>query len=88
MVAGIGVVAAPAVLLGVAGVLAVARRNKRKLLQAKEILLQEALRKRDALLRELHSTNASNLDRIDYLSRLVTQLQAAVDNLQADLQPA
>jgi hypothetical protein len=88
MVAGIGVVAAPAVLLGVAGVWAVARRNKRKLLQAKEILLQEALRKRDALLRELHATNASNHERIDYLTRLVTQWQAAAENLQADLKAA
>jgi hypothetical protein len=60
MVAGIWVIAAPAVILGVAGIWAVARRNKRKLLQAKERLLQEALRKRDALLRELHSTNSSN----------------------------
>jgi hypothetical protein len=44
MVAGIWVIATPAVILGVAGVWAVARRNKRKLLQAKERLLQEALR--------------------------------------------
>src|ERR1700730_480090 len=88
MVAGIGVIAAPAVVLGVAGVWAVARRNKRKLLQVKEMLLQEAVRKRDALLRELHSTNSSNRERIDYLARLVTQLQATAENLQADLQSA
>jgi hypothetical protein len=88
MVAGIGVIAAPAVVLGVAGVWVVARRNKRKLLQAKERLLQEALRKRDALLRELHSTNSSNRERTDYLSGLVTQLQAAVDNLRGDLKSA
>jgi hypothetical protein len=88
MVAGIGVIAAPAIVLGVAGVWAVARRNKRKLLQVKEMLLQEALRKRDALLRELHSTNSSNRERIDYLARLVTQLQATAENLQADLQSA
>ena len=85
MVAGIGVIAAPAVVLGVAGVWAVGRRNKRKLLQVKERLLQEALRKRDALLREPHSMNSSNLERTDYLSGLVTQLQAAVDNLRGDL---
>jgi hypothetical protein len=88
MVAGIGVIAAPAVVLGVAGVWAVGRRNKRKLLQVKEMLLQEALRKRDALLRELHSTNSSNYERTDYLSRLVTQLHATVENLQADLKSA
>ena len=62
--------------------------QQRKLLQAKERLLQEALRKRDVLLRELHSTNSSNYERTDYLSRLVTQLQATVENLQADLKSA
>jgi hypothetical protein len=63
----------------------VGRRNKMKLLQAKERLLQEVLRKRDALLRELHSTISSTRERTDYLSGLVTQLQAIVENLQADL---
>ncbi len=86
MVAGIGVVAAPAVVLGVAGVWAVGRYNKNKLFEAKETLLQEALRKRDALLRELHATNSSNHERINYLSSLVAQLQAAVENLQADIE--
>lgn len=85
MVAGIGVVTAPAVVLGVVGVWAVGRRNKMKLLQAKERLLQETLRKRDALLRELHSTISSTRERTDYLSGLVTQLHAIVENLQADL---
>jgi hypothetical protein len=88
MIAGIGVAAAPAVILGAAGVWAVGRHNKKRLIEAKEAFLQEALRKRDVLLRELHETNASNHERVDYLSRLVAQLQAAVENLQADLRPA
>jgi hypothetical protein len=86
MVAGIGVVAAPAVVLGAAGVWAVGRYNKNKLFEAKETLLQEALRKRDALLSDLHATNSSNHERVNYLSSLVAQLQAAVENLQADIE--
>lgn len=85
MLAGIGVVAAPAVVLGAAGVWAVGRRNKNKLFETKEVLLQEALRKRDSLLSELHGMNSANQERIAYLKGLVVQLQAAVDNLHADL---
>ena len=86
MLAGIGVVAAPAVVLSAAGVWAVGRYNRNKLFEAKETLLQEALRKRDALLSELHATNSSNHERVNYLSSLVAQLQAAVENLQADME--
>jgi len=74
MLAGIGVVAAPAVVLGAAGVWAVGRHNRNKLFEVKESLLQEALRKRDALLTELQSTNSANHERVAYLSSLVAQL--------------
>ena len=87
MLAGIGVVAAPALVLGAAGVWAVGQHNKNKLFEAKEALLQEALRKRDALMGELHATNSSNTERVAYLTGLVAQLSAAVQNLQADMQP-
>jgi hypothetical protein len=64
MMSGIVVAAAPAVILSAAGVWAVGRYNKKKLIEAKEALLQEALRKRDVLARELkqrtrRTTNAS-----------------------------
>ncbi len=85
MLLGIGVVAAPAVVLGAAGVWAVGRHNRNKLFETKEALLQEALRKRDALLAELHATNSANHERVAYLNSLVAQLQAAVENLQSDL---
>jgi hypothetical protein len=85
MIAGIGVVAAPAVVLGAAGVWAVGQYNKNRLCQAKETLLQEALRKRDALLSELRNTTSSNHERVRYLSSLVAQLAAAAEKLQADI---
>lgn len=88
MLAGIGVVAAPAVVLGAAGVWAVGRRNRNKLFETKEALLQEALLKRDALLTELQAINSENQERIAYLMRLITQLEAAVANLQSDLSSA
>lgn len=89
MAAGIAVVAAPAVVLGLAGMWAVRWRNeKMNLPQTKELLLQEALWMIDALVRERQSTDTSNKERIDYLSRLVTLLQAAVDNLWSDLKAA
>jgi hypothetical protein len=88
MIAGISVVAAPAVLLGVAGYGVLAYRNKRKLRELKELLLQEAIRKNDAILSAMRTQGATNADRADYLSRLVAQLKAVIENLQGDLQPA
>ena len=88
MVAGIAVVAAPAVVLGVAGYGVLAYRNKHKLRAAKELLLQEAIRKNDAILGVLCRQGAANADRVDYLSRLVAQLKAAIENLRGDLKTA
>lgn len=88
MMAGIGVVAAPAVVLGIGGYWFLNKRNANKLAEAKEAVLQEALRKRDAVLRELKATNTENQGRIEYLNRLTAQLVAAIDNLGADIQLA
>jgi len=88
MAVGIGVVAAPAVILGVAGYWLLSERNKKKLAEAKEVALQQAIRSRDAILRELRDQNASNESRIDYLNRLVAQLVGAIEYLEADLRGA
>ncbi|MCS4504292.1 hypothetical protein NYO91_09405 [Arhodomonas aquaeolei] len=88
MGAGIGVVASPAVVLAVGGYWALSRRNHRRLAQRKEALLQEAITKRDALLRELHNRDEENQQRVEYLNRLVVQLEAAIENLQADMAAA
>ena len=85
MLVGIGVVAAPAVILSVGGYWLLSKRNKNKLAEAKEIALQDAVRKRDALLLELKSRNAHNVSRIEYLNRLMAQLLATIDNLETDL---
>lgn len=88
MLAGIGVVAAPAVLLGVGGYWLLSERNKKRLAEAKEAALQDAMCKRDAILRELKAKNSDNKGRIEYLNRLVSQLLATIDYLEADLQAA
>ena len=46
-----------------------------------EALLQDALVKHDALLREIQSRNAANSERVEYLGRLVLQLTAVIREL-------
>jgi hypothetical protein len=88
MAAGIAVVAAPAVVLAVGGYYVLHRRNKRRLEERKDLLLKEAIRKHDALIRELSAQNKMNAERLDYLKRLVAQLQGVIENLRMDEQPA
>lgn len=85
MVAGIGVLAAPAVILGVGGYALVSRRNVKKLIQRKELLMQEILRKQNAVAEKLHAENAQNTERANYLARLNTLLQQAILDLRSDL---
>ncbi|HAQ07195.1 MAG TPA: hypothetical protein DCR24_06615 [Bacillus bacterium] len=85
MVAGIGVLAAPAVLLGVGGYALLSAAKKKKLVQAKEALLQEAIRKHDAIIRELKSDLNQTQERVEYLNSLNTLLTGAIKDLRADL---
>ena len=85
MVAGVFVLAAPVAVLGGAGVWLAARRNKKRLLQAKERMLQDAIRKRDAVLRELKNEVGKSKEHIEHLKALNVLLQSAVRDLQADL---
>lgn len=85
MAAGIGVIAAPAVLIGVGAYAWAAQRNKKVLIEKKEMLLQEVLKNHNAIISELKKTADGNRERIDYLTKLNTLLQAAVQDLQSDL---
>lgn len=85
MVAGIGVLAAPAVILGVGGYALLASGKKKKLTQTKEALLQEAIKKHDAIIRELKNTLNQTQERMEYLNTLNILLQGAIQDLQADL---
>lgn len=86
MAVGIGVLAAPAVLLGVGAYAWAAQRNKEKLICKKEMLLQEVQRKQNAIIGNLQKTSVENKQRIEYLNNLNTLLQAAIRDLKSDLQ--
>jgi uncharacterized protein HemX len=88
MAAGVAVLAAPAVLLGVGAYAFVSQRNKRKLKEKKEMLLQEAMKKQNAIISELRKSSDDNKARADYLSKLNTLLQSIIIDLEGDLKVA
>jgi hypothetical protein len=85
MVAGVFVLAAPIAGLAVVGGVLVARRNRERLVQAKEALLQEVIAKRDAVTQQLRNRVNVTEERAKYLEALNISLQAAVRDLQQDL---
>ena len=85
MAAGIFVAGLPMALLGVFGYGLLSRRNKRKLKQLKEALLQEAIKKHDVIIRELNQKVDLANDRTTYLESLNVLLQRAVQDLETDL---
>ena len=84
MVAGVFVLAAPIAILGVAGSTIAARINRKRLMQAKEILFQELISKLDLVNRELARRVALSEDRVKYLESLNVLLQAAINDLKHD----
>lgn len=85
MVAGIGVLAAPAVILGGIGVAGTSYIKNKKLREAKEITYKEALAKQNAILQVLKDERNADKERIEYLNKLNILLQAAIKDLQYDL---
>ena len=85
MAAGVLVLAAPATILGGAGVWLACRRNKKRLMQSKERMLEAAIRARDAILRKLQEDVESSKEHIEHLKAINIMLQSAVRDLKADL---
>ncbi len=85
MVAGIAVLAAPAVLLGGAGVGVASHIKNKKLRAAKELIYKNAIAKQTAILKALNEEKNADKDRIDYLNGLNILLQSAIKDLQHDL---
>lgn len=85
MTAGIAIIAAPAVLIGVGAYAWVAQTNKTKLIEKKEMLLQEVLKKHDAVLAAQQKVSEENKERADYLAELNILLQAAIRDLEEDV---
>ena len=88
MVAGVFVLAASLVLLGAAGVKYASHRKEQQLRQEKERLYKEALRKHEAIIKEMKQEADADKERMDYLNSLNILLQKAVIDLRKDLEQA
>ena len=85
MVAGIAVLAAPAVVLGGIGMGAASQINKKRLREAKQLVYKNAIAKQTAILKALREESNADKSRIEYLTGLNIMLQAAIRDLQHDL---
>ena len=85
MAVGIAVLAAPAVVLGAAGVGISTTVKYKKLKAAKELTYKNAVAKQTAIIKALQEEVNADKERIDYLNNLNVLLQAAIKDLQHDL---
>ncbi|HOO77406.1 MAG TPA: hypothetical protein PLI51_02370 [bacterium] len=85
MVAGVGVLAAPVAGLAVGGYALIARRNRKRLVQAKEYLLKQVVAKHDAVLKALKKRVDLSEERVQYLEALNISLRRAISDLEEDL---
>jgi hypothetical protein len=85
MLAGMAVVAAPAVILGVVGYAVIANRNHKKLVIEKRSILQEAISKQEALQRRLRDDLESREADVAHLQALSARLSEIIENLRGDL---
>ncbi len=85
MVAGIAVLAAPAVVLGGIGVGVASKVKSKKLREAKELVYKNALAKQTAIMKALKEESDADKERLDYLNGLNVLLQKAIEDLQVDL---
>lgn len=88
MAAGVFVLAAPAVILGVGGYAIIKKRRSNKLKQEKDRLYNIALQKHQAIINELKNKAQLSKERTDYLERLNILLRKAIDDLKTDLNKA
>ena len=84
-VAGIAVLAAPAVILGGVGIGITSHVKNKKLREAKVLLYKNALSKQTAVIKALKEEQDADKERIDYLNGLNILLQAAIADLKHDL---
>lgn len=85
MAAGIGVLAAPAVVLGGAGIGIASHVKNKKLREAKELVYKNAIAKQTAIVKALKEETDADKGRIEYLNGLNVLLQSAIKDLQHDL---
>ena len=85
MAAGLAVLAAPAVILGVIGAAIGAASEEEKLHEAKELVYKNAIEKQTAILKVLAFETNADKERIEYLTGLNILLDSAIKDLKHDL---
>lgn len=85
MVAGVGVLAAPVAILTAVGYGIFASRRQKLLLQTKQELYVEVMKKHNAIVNELKNKVNAQKDRIDYLNSLLVYLDRAMKDLKSDI---
>jgi hypothetical protein len=85
MVAGVFVLAAPAVVLAGGAILLASNLKNNQLKQEKERLYKEALQKHEAIIQALKAETDADKDRLDYLQSLNILLTQAIKDLKNDL---
>ena len=85
MVAGVFVLAAPAVVLAGGAILLASNLKNNQLKQEKERLYKEALQKHEAIIQALKAETDADKDRLDYLQSLNILLTQAIKDLENDL---
>lgn len=85
MVAGIGVLAAPALILG-GGAYAVANKVKqKKLIQEKEMLIQRIMLAHDRIIFKLEQEKDASIERINHLKLTLDMLMGVKRDMESDL---
>lgn len=85
MVAGVFVLAAPAVVLAGGAILLASNLKNNQLKQEKERLYKDALQKHEAIIQALKAETDADKDRLDYLQSLNILLTQAIKDLKNDL---
>lgn len=85
MTAGLAVLAAPAVVLGAAGVGIASHVKNKKLAEEKQSLYNTAVQKQNAIIELLNDKANQSEERMKYLNSLNTLLKAAIKDLQHDI---
>lgn len=85
MVAGVGVLAAPVLVLGVGGYAIVHSHREKKLKEEKQRLYNIALQKQQAIINMLNDRANLSQERIEYLTSLNVLLRRAIDDLRDDI---
>lgn len=85
MVAGIGVLAAPAVILGGGAYAASNKIKQKKLIQEKENLIQRIMLAHDRIIRKLEQEKDASMERINHLNLILDMLMGAKKDMESDL---